>query len=84
MKKNGTGRVNQRWAKRQNYLGNKPYKSKVKLIEDDVFEVGSTQNAAQVTKSILSITDYIQVKYNNEFGEAVRTLTKPIFRKKII
>ena len=28
--------------KRPNYLGNKPNKSKVKVIEDDVFEVGST------------------------------------------
>ena len=36
--------------------------SKVKVIEDDVFEVGPIQNAAPSTESLLNIADYVQVK----------------------
>ena len=52
---------------------------KVKVIENDAFEVGLTQNAAQFAKTLLNIADYIQIKYNNEVEEAVKILTKPVF-----
>ena len=51
--------------KRKGYMGNKPYKSKIMEIKGDVFKVGSSKNAAQFTKSLLNVADYIQIKYNN-------------------
>ena len=60
-KKNSTGWNNQGREKRPNYRSNKPYTSKVKVIEDDVFELRLTQNAAQFIKSLLNIANYIQV-----------------------
>ena len=59
-------------------MDNKPYKSKVKVIEENVSEVWLTWNATPFTKLLLKIADYIQVKYNNEVGEAVRTQTKKL------
>ena len=38
---------------------NKPFKSKVKAIEDDVFEMGSVKNAAQFSRSLLNIADNV-------------------------
>ena len=35
-----------------------------------------SQNAAQFTKSLQNVDDYIQIKYNNEVGDIVRTLMK--------
>ena len=44
------------------YVGNKPFKSKLKAIKDDVFEMRSVKNAAQFSRSLLSIADYVQLK----------------------
>ena len=46
-------------------MGNKPYKNKVKEIEENGFEVGSLRNAAKFTRSLLNVSDYIQMKYNS-------------------
>ena len=72
MKQEDAGDKKPAWAratkdeqKKPNYVGSKPYKSKVNMIEDDVFEVGLTQNATHFTKLLLNMADYIQVKDNN-------------------
>ena len=59
----------------------KPYKSNIKAIKDDVsvFEIGSVKNDAQSTHPLLSIADHMQMKYNNEVEEAMRTLMTPTF-----
>ena len=69
----------QRWTKRTPYGGNKPFKSKVKEVEDDVFAMGPVKNATQFWRSLLDIADYVQVKYNNEVGDAIRNLKHPVF-----
>ena len=33
--------------KQGSYTAKKPYKSKIKTIKDNIFEIGSTKNAAQ-------------------------------------
>ena len=45
------------------------------------FKVRSSKNASQLIKSLLNVEDYIQMKYNNEVGEAFGTLMKQSFNK---
>ena len=53
-----------------NIPSNKPHKSKISMIQDEVFEIGSVKHAAQFTKSLLNVPDYIQIKNNNDVVEA--------------
>ena len=45
-----------------------------------MFEIGSVKNASQFTRSLLNVADYMQMKYNNEVGEAIQTLMKHVFK----
>ena len=67
---------NQRWIP---YVGNKPFKSTLKALKDNVFEMGSVKNATQFLRSLLNIADYVQMKYNNKAGDAIRNLKYPMF-----
>ena len=60
--------LTQRRTKVRGTITNKPFKSKIKSIEDDLFEVGSVKNAAQFLRSLLNIADHVQTKYNSEVG----------------
>ena len=48
-------------------------------MEEDDFKIESIKNAAHFTGSLLIIADHVQMKYNSEVGEAIWTLTKPVF-----
>ena len=37
------------------------------------------KNATQFSRSMLNIADYVQMKYNNEIGDAIRNLKHPMF-----
>ena len=37
------------------------------------------KNAAQFSKSLFNIADYVQMKYNNKVGDAIRNLKHPTF-----
>ena len=54
------------------FVTNKPFKSKVKATEDDVF-------AAKFSRSLLNIADYAQLKYNNKVGDAIWDQKHPMF-----
>ena len=41
--------------------------------------MGSVKNATQFTWSLLNIAPYMQMKCNNEMGEAIRTHMTPMF-----
>ena len=53
-------------AKGWDYKGERPpykaFKSKVEGLEDAVFESGSVEHAAQFTKTLEGIADYVQIK----------------------
>ena len=53
------------------YGGNTPFKSKIKAMENVIFEMGSVKNAAQFSRSLLNIADYVQMKYSNEVEDAI-------------
>ena len=53
---------------------NKPHKSKISKIVNDVFEIGAVKHASQFTKSLKNIADYAQIKYNNDVAEAIRIM----------
>ena len=55
------GAVRYGW-RRTGYVGNKPHKIKIKEIKDNVFESGQQKNAAQFTKSLQNVADYVQMK----------------------
>ena len=44
----------------------KEFKSKVEGLEDAFFESGSVKHAAQFTKTLEEIADYIKTKYNSD------------------
>ena len=60
------------------YVGNKPFKSKLKALEDDAFEMRSVKNATQFSRTLLNITNYVKMKYNDEVGNAIRNLRHPV------
>ena len=61
------------------YIANTPFKSKVKAIEDDVFNMGSVKNFVQFSRSLLKIADYVQLKFNSKVGDAMWDLKHPVF-----
>ena len=61
-------------------MSNKPYNIKIKQIKDDIFEVESVKNAAQFTRLLLNVANYVEMKYNNNVGKAIRMLTKLKFK----
>ena len=50
------------------FILNKPYKSKIKFIKEDVFKIGSIKKASQFMISLLNIANHVQMKYKNELG----------------
>ena len=75
-----TWQSNMKYSQKQMaYITNKPFKSQVKVIKDDVFMMRSVKNAAQFFISLLNIADYVQLKYNNEVGDAMQDLKHPLF-----
>ena len=52
------------------------YHSKSRLLKK--IKIRSIKNAAQFTRSLLNIVDHVQMKYNNDVGEAIWMLTKPV------
>ena len=58
---------------------NKPHRSKISRIENDVFEIGSVKHAFQFSKSLKNVANYLQMKYNNNVVEAIWTMGAPDF-----
>ena len=61
------------------YSNNKPCKSKILKIEDNVFDIGVMRHATQFTESLLIIADYVWIKYNSYVTEAIGTIWPPDF-----
>lgn len=71
---NGSG-GRRRWNnKRGGSSNNYKFKGKTKEIEDDIFDLGGTHDAALFARSLKNISDYIQLKYNNDVSETVRNM----------
>ena len=69
-------RNNKRWQRRGG--GNTPvtkFKGKTKEIEEDIFDLGGTHDAALFSRSLKNIADYIQLKHTSDVSEAVRNMT---------
>ena len=60
-------------------MPNKQHKSKISKIEDDVFEIGAVKHASQFSKSLQNVADYVQIKYNSDMAEAIRTMEEQVF-----
>ena len=58
----------------------KPFKSKVESSEDAVFESGAVKNAAQLTKMLEEIVNYMQKKYNSDFAKMIKDMERPTFK----
>ena len=55
---------------------NGKFKGKTKDIEDDIFDMGGSHDAALFSRTLRAIADYIQLKYSNfDASEAVRKMT---------
>ena len=56
----------------------KPHKSKISNIEDDVFEIGSLKHSFQFSNSLQNVGDYVQIKYNGDVADAIRTIEEHV------
>ena len=56
---------------------NEQHKSKISRIENDFFETVAIKHASQFMKSLKNISDYVQIKYNNDIAEAIRMMEAP-------
>ena len=56
------------------HVGKKAFKCKFKALEEGIFEMASVKNAAQILKSMLNISNYMQMNYNNKIGDAIKSL----------
>ena len=61
------------------YPSNKPHKSKILKIENDVLKMGAVPHVAHFTKSLQNIANNVQIKYNSDVAEAIRTIETPTF-----
>ena len=57
----------------------KPFKSKVEGLEDAVFESGAVKHAAQFTKTLEEIANYMEKKYNSNVAKMIKVVERPIF-----
>ena len=67
---------NQHWALNPS---NKTHKCKISKIEDDIFEIGAVNHASQFSKLLLNVTDYLQIKYNDDVAEAIWLMEEQVF-----
>ena len=58
----------------------KPFKSKVEGLEDAVFESGAVRHAAQFTKTLGEIANYVQKKHNSNFAKTIKDMERPTFK----
>ena len=49
-------------------------------LKDAIFKSRSVKHAAQYTKTLEKIADYVQVKYNNDVAKMIREVKCPIFK----
>ena len=57
----------------------KTFKSKVKGLEEAVFESGVMKHATQFTETLKEIAKYVQKKYNNDVAKMIKDVEHPIF-----
>ena len=67
------------WDDKKKWLMHKAFKSRVEGLKDAVFESGSLKHAAQFTKTLEEIIDYIQIKYNSDVA-MIRDMECPVFK----
>ena len=57
----------------------KALKSKVDSLEDAVFESGAVKHAAQFTKTLEEIANYVQKKYNSDVAKMIKDVERSVF-----
>jgi hypothetical protein len=70
------GGRNHRWTKRgSSGSGQTTFKGKTKEIEEDIFDIGGTHDAALFSSSLKNISDHIQLKLLSDVSVSVRNMT---------
>ena len=57
----------------------KAFRSKIDGLEDAVFESGAVKHAAQFTKTLEEIANYVQRKYNSDVAKMIKDVERPVF-----
>ena len=58
-------------------MPSKLFKGKTEGLEDAIFESGAVRHAAQFTKTVEALADYVQVKFNADVATAIRDIERP-------
>ena len=58
----------------------KAFKSRVEGFKDAVFEIGLIKHAAQFTKTLKEIADYVRIKYNGNMARTIRDMKRSVFK----
>ena len=57
----------------------KAFKKKIEGLNIAVFKSRAVKYAAQFTKTLENIIDYVQIKYNSDVARMIRDVKQPIF-----